>query len=132
MKENVAANNIEKTLVKFAESFNTANTKAIYDAYSKEGQYIPPKANGIWSPEIVKIQSEKFFESKTLAISFELKSVVIENGFAFANAISESKIISKNTGLTKVFQSKDFFVFRNEPDGWKIFRYMFETKKPEQ
>ena len=130
MNKNIAVAEVEMSLKKFAESLNSADSKAIYEAFSTEGQYIPPKISSVWPPEIVEERADIFFKSKTMIISFEIKSIRIENGFAFINAVSISEIISKFSGLRKTFESKDFFVLRNEVGDWKIFRYMFETRIP--
>jgi len=130
MNKNTAAAEVEMSLKKFTESLNTSDTKAIYDAYSTEGQYIPPTISGVWPPEVVAERADLFFRSKTMVISFDIKSITIENVFAFVNAISKSEIISKFSGVRKTFESKDFFVLRDEVGGWKIFRYMFETRIP--
>ena len=109
----------------FAEALNSGDAQAIYNAYSIAGLYIPPATTDIWQPVTVKERAEQFFRTKKMNIDFEVRSVFIENGYAFVNAVAKSEIISKSGNSRKVVESKDFFVLRNETGSWKILRYMF-------
>lgn len=117
---------IEKLLIDYAETLNSANTALIPAFYTEDGLFMPDGFKE-WSPKDLSKNSKSFFKKNRFQIGFDLPQTILDGEFAFVHTMAKTTTtdlgINKEVSLT----SRDFFVLRKGEDGWKIYRYIFNN-----
>jgi ketosteroid isomerase-like protein len=106
----------------FAVALSTPDSKSISNFYSDNGLFFPNSYPTQGKDQLENAKG-KFLKNRKFTIEFEIDEIVIQNGFAFVNAVATTTELTNGLLLTKL--SRDFLVLREDSLSWKIYRYMF-------
>jgi ketosteroid isomerase-like protein len=115
---------VEALLAELAEALNAADTASIPLFYAEDGVFMPDGYKVLTRNELLKT-GNSYLKRTGFKISFFITNVVINEPYAFVNAIAKTQTAEPLTNAA----SRDFFVLRKVSGEWKIYRYMFNHVK---
>lgn len=118
---------INKTLDGFAGALNAADATSLPSFFTADGNFMPEGVKTIFNPNSLKSFAEQHLASKDFHINFEMVNINVEGNFAFVIALARTRQKDPELATTIEKNSRDFFVFKNVEESWKIHRYMFNN-----
>jgi ketosteroid isomerase-like protein len=118
--------NVKEGIQNFANALNAGDLGSILSFYSEEGIFMPEGFKTLSKNSIGKKRA-KLLEELNFKIQFEVVKIVVNDNYAFVEALAKTSENDKNAHSTSEKTSRDFFVLRKEDDQWKILRYIFNN-----
>lgn len=72
-------------------------------------------------------RGEAFFAKENFHIDFAVESVAVDGAYTFVQASAFTRTTERSTQRELSRRSRDFFVLRQQAQGWKIFCYIFNS-----
>ncbi|MBC6605374.1 DUF4440 domain-containing protein [Hymenobacter sp. BT188] len=115
----------EQLLAQYAQALNSADTTALSSFYTPDGVCMP---NGVQTipASALSARGAAFFAKAGFDIDFAVESVAVDGSYAFVQATAHTRT-TKGNAHPQVRRSRDFFVLRQQEQGWKIFCYIFNS-----
>lgn len=116
---------VENFIKAYANALNTADTKSIPDFYAENGQLMPNGFKTLTRTDISKNDNGGYLKKTGFKIKYTSVNSFIDGEYAFVEATAS--VTTANSPADKV--TRDLFVLKNDSQGWKIVRYIFNTSK---
>jgi uncharacterized protein (TIGR02246 family) len=113
----------EQLLAQYARALNSADTAALPSFYTPDGVYMPDGVQTVPASALAA-RGAAFFAKAGFDIDFAVESVAVDGTYAFVQATAHTRT-TKGATQPQVRRSRDFFVLRQQEQGWKIFCYIF-------
>jgi uncharacterized protein (TIGR02246 family) len=111
-------------LAQYAQALNSADTAVLPSFYTPDG-VIMPEGHATLPANALLARGESFFAKKDFHIDFAVESVAVDGAYTFVQATARTRITERATQQPVHRRSRDFFVLRQQPQGWKIYCYIF-------
>ncbi|SNC65450.1 conserved hypothetical protein [Hymenobacter gelipurpurascens] len=116
----------EHLLTQYAQALNSADTAALASFYTPDGVFMPEGLTTLPVSELLA-RAEAFFAKEEFQIDFAVESVAVDGAYCFVRATASTRSTERATQRELGRRSRDFFVLRQQPQGWKIFCYIFNS-----
>ncbi|MEO1065470.1 MAG: nuclear transport factor 2 family protein [Actinomycetota bacterium] len=122
---------IRELLATYQRSLNTADAELAASCYTPDGVFMPTTLPTISGADLVA-GYRQIFDTIRLDVTFTIDELVVTtDDAAYALTRSNGTQTVMATGDQTAESNREIFLFkRNDTDGWKIARYMFN--KPEE
>jgi uncharacterized protein (TIGR02246 family) len=117
---------VEALLAQYAKALNAADTAVLPSFYTPDGVFMPEGLTTL-PVNALLIRGERFFAKADFHIDFAVESVAVDGSYTFVQATAHTRITEHATRQPMHRRSRDFFVLRQQPQGWKIFCYIFNS-----
>lgn len=120
----------EQLLLQYAEALNAANATLLPALYTADGVFMPNGLTPLPASALLG-KGQSFFAKSRFHISYKVTSVAVDGEYAFVQATARTATTDRATGQEVARTSRDFFVLRQEGEDWKIYRYLFNSVRPQ-
>jgi uncharacterized protein (TIGR02246 family) len=122
-----------KTLIhKYELALNNGNVDKIMKLYAKDGVFMPSnKSTAIGSSQVRKAYQHVFSELD-LFVTFHIDEIIVRNDLAIVRTFSDGEITLIKSNQTIKNNSRELFLMKREPQGWKIYRYIFNESNTQK
>jgi len=121
-------NQIIKLLDEYASALSAGAIELIPGFYAEDGLFMPNSLKNFSKSDFLIKSSGIFLKTTAFKIKYAVKSIVMDDNYAFVSAIAETSTRDSLTGNVTPNTTRDFFVLRKTDDDWKIYRYMFNDE----
>ena len=119
-------NQIRDLLVTYERSLNTGDADLAASCYAADGVFMPTTLPTVTGADMAD-GYRRIFDAIRLNVTFTIDELVVtsdETAHALTRSNGTQTVLS--TGDESAESNREIFLFqRNNTDGWKIFRYMF-------
>lgn len=107
-----------------------ADVETVMELYSSDPVFMPEFAPAAVGRRAIRAAYGEVFKALDLRGVFHIDEVTVAGDLAWARTHSTGDFTVRATGATAAVGNNEFFLFRREPSGWRIHRYMFTANKP--